>query len=104
AQVQACFELDVKAMVLFWDVNTGLVERLKARGITVIHQVGTVEQAQLAISAGADVIIAQGVEAGGHVHAQTALFALIPAIVAISPVPVVASGGIASGQALAAAL
>lgn len=104
SQLQVCFDLDVESMVLFWDVDTALVERLKARGITVIHQVGSVEQARRAIAAGADVIIAQGVEAGGHVHGQTGLFALIPAVVEISPVPVVASGGVASGRGLAAAL
>src|SRR5690606_17167340 len=38
SQLQVCFELDVKAIVLFWDVDTALVERLKGRGVTVIHQ------------------------------------------------------------------
>lgn len=104
AQVEVCLELGVSAIVLFWDVDTDLVARLKARNVLVIHQVGTLAAAQHALDAGVDVLIAQGVEAGGHVHGQTSLMALLPEIVAVSMVPVVASGGIASGQALAAAL
>lgn len=104
AQVSACLDLGVCAMVLFWDVDAGLVERLKSRGLLVIHQVGTLAQARLALAAGADVLIAQGVEAGGHVHGLTSLTALLPEVVAASRVPVVASGGIASGPALVAAL
>jgi nitronate monooxygenase len=51
-----------------------------------------------------DVLIAQGVEAGGHVRGQVSTFALVPELVALGEVPVVACGGIASGAAIAAAL
>ena len=52
-----------------------------------------------------DAMIAQGAEAGGHVRGTTALSVLVPAVVdAIAPVPVIASGGIADGRGLAAAL
>ena len=52
-----------------------------------------------------DAIIAQGVEAGGHVRGTTSLSALVPAIVeAVSPVPVVAAGGVANGRGIVAAL
>ncbi len=103
-QVAACLELGVSAFVLFWDVDAGLVRHLKAEGALVLHQVGTRRAAEAALQAGADALIAQGVEAGGHVHGQTSTLALLPEIVALSPVPVVASGGIASGSALVAAL
>lgn len=103
-QVAICLRLRIPAMTLFWDVDTQLVRHLKAEGLLVIHQVGDRHNAAQALEAGADVLIAQGVEAGGHVHGLTATLALLPEIVAMSPVPVVASGGIANGNTLVAAL
>lgn len=103
-QVQACLRLRVPAMVLFWDVDTTLVRHLKAEGLQVIHQVGDRRDAELALAAGCDVLIAQGGEAGGHVRGEISTFALLPEIVAMSDKPVAASGGIASGAALVAAL
>ena len=73
-------------------------------GTKVFVQVQTLRQAIAAARAGADVIIAQGGEAGGHAGAL-GTFALLPAVVdAVAPVPVVAAGGIADGRGLAAAL
>lgn len=103
-QVNTCLDAGVPAMALFWDVDRALIRRLKGAGVQVIHQVGTLAAAEAALAAGADVLIAQGVEAGGHVHGTTSTLALLPELVALSPVPVVAAGGIASGQALVAAL
>ena len=75
-----------------------------AKGVKVFVQVQTLKQAITAAQAGADVIIAQGGEAGGHAGAL-GTFALLPAVVdAVAPVPVVAAGGIADGRGLAAAL
>lgn len=74
-------------------------------GLKVIDQVGSVEAAQRSANAGVDVIIAQGVEAGGHVAGEVSTMVLVPRIVdAISPVPVVAAGGIADARGLVAAL
>jgi nitronate monooxygenase len=103
-QVAACLRLQVPAMVLFWDVDKALVRHLKAEGVQVIHQVGSERDADLALNAGVDVLIVQGYEAGGHVRGTTSLSGLLPMVAAKSPVPVVASGGIASGRALVAAL
>ncbi|MGN6031024.1 MAG: NAD(P)H-dependent flavin oxidoreductase [Thermomicrobiales bacterium] len=79
-------------------------DRTHASGAKLFVQVQTLQQAIRAARAGADVIIAQGGEAGGHAgHIGT--FALLPAVVdAVAPVPVVAAGGIADGRGLAAAL
>lgn len=103
-QIAHCLALSVPAMVLFWDVDAALVRRLKDEGLLVIHQVGSVADAEAALAAGADVLIAQGVEAGGHVRGQIAAMALLPEVVALGAVPVVASGGIAGGAGLVAAL
>ena len=103
-QVATCLTLKVPALVLFWEVDAPLVRHLKDEGVQVIHQVGTERDADAALEAGADVVSVQGHEAGGHVRGTSSLFGLLPAIAATSPVPVVASGGIGGGRALAAAL
>lgn len=90
-----------------------LVERMKAAGITWIANVSSATEAKAAAAAGADVIAAQGMEAGGHrgaFDAATAeaqmigLFSLIPSIVDAVDLPVVATGGIADARGVAAAL
>ncbi|MEP6288267.1 MAG: nitronate monooxygenase, partial [Marinomonas sp.] len=89
------------------------VEKMKERGIRWFATVTTVEEAIAAQAAGADVIVAQGFEAGGHrgafhaedaVHKAVGLFSLLPAVVDNVSVPVVATGGIADGRGIAAAL
>ena len=75
-----------------------------AAGARLICQVQTVAQALEASEAGADVIVAQGTEAGGHGQSEP-LITLLPRVVdACSGTPVVAAGGIADGRALAAAM
>jgi nitronate monooxygenase len=89
------------------------VARLEARGIAWFANVSTVAEARAAEAAGADVIVAQGAEAGGHRGCFDAaaaerelvgLAALVPAVVDAVRVPVVATGGIADGRGVAAAL
>ena len=103
-QISTCLDLSVPWMVLFWDVDQRLIRRLKDAGVGVIHQIGASGDAQAAVDAGADVLIAQGVEAGGHVRGRMTTFSLLTELIPWSPVPVVASGGIAEGRGLAAAL
>ncbi len=79
--------------------------RIRAAGAKIICQVQTLEQAIQAAAAGADVIIAQGRDAGGHSGMTRGTIGLVPAVVdAVGPIPVVAAGGIADGRGLAAAL
>jgi NAD(P)H-dependent flavin oxidoreductase YrpB (nitropropane dioxygenase family) len=73
-------------------------------GAVVMHMVSTVHGARRAAEAGADVIVAQGTEGGGHVG-LIGTMVLVPQVVrAVAPVPVLAAGGIADGAGLAAAL
>jgi nitronate monooxygenase len=73
-------------------------------GAKLICQVQTVAQACEAMEAGADVIVAQGTEAGGHGQSEP-LLTLLPQIVDACPdIPIVAAGGIADGRGLAAAM
>ena len=79
--------------------------RIKAAGCKIICQVQSLAQAEEAAGAGADVIIAQGRDAGGHSGTMRGTMGLVPAVVdAVAPIPVVAAGGIADGRGLAAAL
>ena len=80
------------------------VAAIKAAGCALVCQVQDVEDARAARAAGADVVVAQGTEAGGH-GARRATLPLVPAVVdAVSPTPVLAAGGIVEGRGLAAAL
>ncbi|MEZ5489140.1 MAG: nitronate monooxygenase [Gammaproteobacteria bacterium] len=103
-QVDCVIDLKVPIACLFWDIDRDTMARLLEAGIVVMHQVGSVQDARTALAAGADVIIAQGYDAGGHVRGAIGTFSLVPEIAEISPVPVVAAGGIVSGRGLAAAL
>ena len=81
-----------------------VIERTKETGSLFMQQVHTVSQAIEAAEAGADLIIAQGSEAGGF-SGQVSTMALVPQVVdAVGDVPVIAAGGIADGRGLAAAL
>ncbi|RFQ34157.1 nitronate monooxygenase, partial [Pseudomonas sp. ATCC 13867] len=97
AQLSTCLELQVPAVALFWDVQADVIRRLKEAGVLVLHQVGNRADAEAALRAGVDVLIAQGLEAGGHVRAEISTLALVPQLVALGEAPVVACGGIASG-------
>ena len=104
-RLEACLLEGVPIISLFWGDPSALVARAKAGGAMVMHTIGTAKDARTAVQCGVDVIVAQGWEAGGHVRGTVATMALLPAVVdAVTPVPVIAAGGIADGRGLAAAL
>jgi nitronate monooxygenase len=89
----------------FWaDPDPVLVELVHAGGALAGWQVGSVAEARRAAAAGCDLIVAQGVEAGGHVRGTMALLPLLAAVLEVVEVPVLAAGGIASGRSVAAVL
>lgn len=94
-----------KLVELFYgDPDPALVERARAHGARVSWQVGSPEEAAAAARAGCDLVVAQGTEAGGHVRGTTRLAPLLEQVVESVDVPVVAAGGIATADDVAAAL
>jgi nitronate monooxygenase len=91
--------------------DQALLKRVKAAGCAVISSATIVKEAIWLEENGADAIIAQGAEAGGHrgmfltedIGAQPGTFALVPQVVDAVKVPVIAAGGIADGRGIAAA-
>ncbi len=81
-----------------------VVDAAHDKGVLVAALVGSVMHARAQVAAGVDVIVAQGTEAGGHCG-EISTFVLVPAVVeAVSPVPVLAAGGVGNGAQIAAAL
>ena len=103
-QINTIIDLHVPAVALFWDIDARVVARFRDAGITVVYQVGSVDEAIAAERAGANMIIAQGVEAGGHVRGTRPLRELLPETASAVGVPVLAAGGLATGGDLLTAL
>ncbi len=104
-RLDVCLQEGVPVISFFWGNSGDLVSRAKAGGAIVLQTVGSAQEALAAVKHGVDVVVAQGWEAGGHVWGTVATMALVPAVVdAVTPVPVVAAGGIADGRGMAAAL
>ncbi|MGE5793135.1 MAG: NAD(P)H-dependent flavin oxidoreductase [Bacteroidota bacterium] len=93
------------AVMLSFGDPAPFAERIKRSGTALICQVQSLALAKAAVAAGADVLVAQGTEGGGH-GASRGLVTLVPEVVDAvgAKVPVVAAGGIADGRGLAAAL
>ena len=104
AAVQMTLAQRVPVLSLAWGRATDLTYQAHEAGIKVIHMVNTPEEAGQVASDGADVIVAQGTEGGGHVGTMSTM-SLVPQVVdLVGGVPVLAAGGIADGRGLAAAL
>ena len=109
------FEVVLEERVPVWSIGLGsptanMVERCHERGIRVMAMVASVNDARTVAAAGADFVVAQGLEAGGHRSTWTdsvdeaGMIVIVPKIVdAIDP-PVIAAGGIVDGRGLVAAL
>ena len=114
AQCQAMLEVRPRVMSSIMGLYPPpIVDQMKAAGIKWFATATTVAEAKAAERAGADAIVAQGMEAGGHRGAFDAsraeqslvgLFSLLPAIVDAVRVPVIATGGIADARGVAAAV
>jgi NAD(P)H-dependent flavin oxidoreductase YrpB (nitropropane dioxygenase family) len=106
ARLEACLEEGARIVSFFWGDPSPYIAEVHAAGGVVLHTVGDAAEARQAVDAGADAIIAQGWEAGGHVRGKVTTMALVPAVVDAvgGDVPVLAAGGIADGRGLAAVL
>ena len=104
--IEVCIDEKAPVVVFFWDdPPDDWLTRLRAAGVQVWFQVGSVAEAIAARRRGAQALVVQGSEAGGHNRAEAAIFSLLPAVVDVAgPVPVIAAGGVADGRAVAAAL
>ena len=101
---EATLDLQPAAISFHMGIPAELIARAHDRGILWIQTVGDVDAAEVALEAGADILVAQGGEAGGNAGWVSTLV-LVPAVVDLAgDVPVVAAGGIGDGRGIAAAL
>jgi hypothetical protein len=98
-------EAGLKIVSFMWGEPGSYIKAVHDAGGIVLHTVGSAKEARQAVASGADVIVAQGGEAGGHVWGKVATLPLVPAVVdAVAPVPVIAAGGIGDARGVAAVL
>jgi enoyl-[acyl-carrier protein] reductase II len=102
-QMRVVFEEDVRIFVAGLAVPADFIDEMHERGMKVIVMCGKVRHAQKSEAAGADAVVAQGTEAGGHTG-EIGGMALVPQVVDAVRIPVLAAGGISDGRGLVAAL
>jgi nitronate monooxygenase len=102
--LDACLHAGASVVSLSFGDPEPYVDRVHESGATVLVSVGNVGAARDAVAAGADIVVAQGSEAGGHLQSDVSTMALLPRVADAVDVPVVAAGGISDGRGLAAAL
>lgn len=105
AKLDAALEAGVPVISTSWADPTPVIRRIQDAGAFALHTVGSAEEAQRVVDLGIDAVVAQGVEAGGHVWGEIATMVLVPTVVdAVPDSHVIAAGGIADGRGLAAVL
>ncbi len=98
----AALEAGAPAVTFSWGDPTPYLAQIRSAGAKVGVQVTNVEGARRMVQLGVDFLICQGIEAGGHVQSTQSLLLLLPQILAVAEgIPVVAAGGIATGQDIA---
>jgi NAD(P)H-dependent flavin oxidoreductase YrpB (nitropropane dioxygenase family) len=98
-------EAGLRIVSFMWGDPSGYIKAVHDAGGVVMHTVRSAEEARRAVASGVDVIVAQGLEAGGHVWGTVGTLPLVPAVVdAVAPVPVIAAGGIGDARGVAAVL
>jgi len=102
-QIKVVLDEGVKVFVAGLAVPGEFIDELHAAGIKVVVMCGKVRHAQKSEAAGADVVVAQGTEAGGHTG-EIGTLALVPQVVDAVKIPVLAAGGIVDGRGVVAAL
>jgi enoyl-[acyl-carrier protein] reductase II len=102
-QVRVLFEEGIRIFVAGLAVPREFIAEMHEHGMVVVVMCGKVHHARSAVAAGADVVAAQGTEAGGHTG-EVGTLALVPQVVDAVDVPVLGAGGIADGRGIAAAL
>jgi nitronate monooxygenase len=104
-KIDICLQAGVRVISLFWGDAAPWAARVHDAGSLLCHTVGSAHDARIADAAGVDILVAQGMEAGGHVEGRVSTLALVPAVADAAPTrPVIAAGGIADGRGLAAVL
>ena len=103
--LEAAIEAGAPAVTFSWGIAPELIDFAHSKNVAVGVQVGTADGAKAAVSCGADFLICQGIEAGGHVQSTIELTTLLPQVVsAAAEVPVFAAGGLATGADIAWAI
>lgn len=105
ASLEVCLDAGVEVVSIAFGDAAPYIDRVHDADGAVMQSVGSVAEASAAVDAGADIIVAQGWEAGGHVQGEVATLPFIPRVVdAVEGTPVIAAGGIADGRGITAVL
>jgi nitronate monooxygenase len=101
-RLAAALDAGAPVVSLTWGDPRAYVEQAHAAGAKTLVTVGSAAEARDAVAAGADAVVAQGWEAGGHVWGGVSTLVLVPVVVDAVDVPVIAAGGIADARGVAA--